>query len=101
TAVIGKGWTGAQDLPKGTLKLLANGTEIWKAYSIGDNISDGTLSKSGNHWSSLPSIGTNRVSVPRKTKVGGYSVHRVDLPADTTTLKWVYEVEKLDSKGKN
>ncbi|MEZ8263402.1 hypothetical protein AB6C46_15110 [Vibrio sp. 10N.237.312.C02] len=47
-AVIGKGWTGAQDVPKGTLKLFANGTEVWKAYSVGDNIIDGALAKSGN-----------------------------------------------------
>ncbi|SBS64713.1 Ig-like domain-containing protein [Vibrio atlanticus] len=101
TAVIGKGWTGAQEVPKGTLKLFANGSEIWKAYSVGDNIVDGALAKSGNNWSSLPSIGSSSVSVPRGTKVGRYGIHRVDLPDDTTTLKWVYEVENLDSKGKN
>ncbi|MEZ8054913.1 Ig-like domain-containing protein [Vibrio atlanticus] len=100
-AVIGKGWTGAQDVPKGTLKLFANGTEVWKAYSVGDNIIDGALAKSGNQWSSLPSIGSSSVSVPRGTKVGRYGIHQVDLPDDTTTLKWVYEVENLDSKGKN
>ncbi|MFA0629822.1 Ig-like domain-containing protein [Vibrio sp. 10N.222.49.A3] len=94
-AAAGKGWTGADDYPSGTLKLYANGKEVWKAYNIGDEV----WTKAGTEWASLPSIGTYAVSVPRKVKSDMYGVHFIDLPANVTQLKWEYESSRLDSKG--